>query len=69
MADTAAPVKIGDFSAKKPELPKNVGHLLQDPVEIDCPACRKHNVTRVDKIPVTIWQKLISLINSCCACW
>ncbi|XP_013108742.2 uncharacterized protein LOC106088010 [Stomoxys calcitrans] len=53
---------------KTPELPKNVGHLLKEPVEIDCPACQRHNTTRVEKDAVTFWQKLAALINCCCCC-
>ncbi|XP_075169263.1 uncharacterized protein LOC142241370 [Haematobia irritans] len=53
---------------KAPEIPKNVGHLLKEPVEIDCPACRKHNKTRVDKFAVTFCQKLAVFINACCCC-
>lgn len=51
-----------------PVLPKNVGHLLKEPTEIDCPACHQHNVTRVEKEAVTVLQKFVVAINTC-LCW
>ncbi|XP_073846317.1 uncharacterized protein [Musca autumnalis] len=53
---------------RKADLPKNVGHLLKEPVEIDCPACHKHNVTRVHKTAVTFCQLIVAGINALCCC-
>lgn len=54
---------------RKPDIPKNVGHLLKEPVEIDCPACHKRNMTRVHKTAVTFCQMFVAAINALCCCW
>ncbi|XP_023305627.2 uncharacterized protein LOC111687418 [Lucilia cuprina] len=51
-----------------PVLPKNVGHLQKEPIEIDCPSCQQRCVTRVERQAVTVLQRLVAVINTglCC---
>lgn len=51
-----------------PVLPSNVGHLLEEPVEIQCPACGKQCLTSVERQAVTFMQRLVAVINFC-LCW
>ncbi|XP_053963149.1 uncharacterized protein LOC128866439 [Anastrepha ludens] len=51
-----------------PVLPSNVGHLLAEPVDIQCPACGKKCVTRVERQAVTCVQKFVAAINFCLCC-
>ncbi|XP_037955205.1 uncharacterized protein LOC119685082 [Teleopsis dalmanni] len=49
-------------------MPQNIGHLLKEPTEIDCPACHQSNLTKVEQDAVTILQKIVAVINFCCCC-
>ncbi|CAD7013480.1 unnamed protein product [Ceratitis capitata] len=51
-----------------PVLPANVGHLLEEPVDIQCPACGKKCSTTVERQAVTCMQKVIAVINFCLCC-
>ena len=51
-----------------PVLPKNVGHLQKEPIEIVCPSCQQTAVTRVDRQAVTIVQQIVAVINIA-LCW
>ncbi|XP_067632215.1 uncharacterized protein [Eurosta solidaginis] len=52
----------------QPMLAWNVGHLLEVPVDIQCPACDKKCTTRLEHQAVTFLQKLIGVINYCLCC-
>ncbi|XP_065369730.1 uncharacterized protein LOC135961992 [Calliphora vicina] len=51
-----------------PAVPKNVGHLQKEPIEMDCPSCQQRAVTRVEKQAVTLVQRFVAVINTglCC---
>ncbi|XP_039955420.1 uncharacterized protein LOC126754640 [Bactrocera neohumeralis] len=51
-----------------PVLSTNVGHLLEEPVEIQCPACGGKCLTSVERQAVTFLQKCVSVINFCLCC-
>ncbi|XP_036330416.1 uncharacterized protein LOC118742447 [Rhagoletis pomonella] len=51
-----------------PVLPSNVGHLLEEPVDIECPACGKKCMTRVELQAVTFLQKFVAVVNFCLCC-
>ncbi|XP_014100253.2 uncharacterized protein [Bactrocera oleae] len=58
----------GDLEDVMPVLPSNVGHLLEEPVEIQCPACGTKCLTSVERQAVTFLQKCVAVINFCLCC-
>lgn len=51
-----------------PALPKNVGHLQKESVEIECPSCHNFTMTKVERQAVTLLQNVVAVLNVC-LCW